>query len=367
MFLLLVFCGGGLSICLSGCADSILHPFRPIYTDGGTGGTGDPDAGPDVEPVSCPTKLVGYGTLDGGTTGGGDGPTYTVDALAQLKMVASMPGPATIRISGTIAYPLDALQPVELESDKTVLPANVGDGLVNSGLVIKGKHNVIVRNLTIAKALAPWDAITIQQSSNVWVDHCDLSSDLVNPKGTYDGLVDITHGSGNVTISWNRFHDHYNTSLVGHTDTPAASDGDQDLALAVTFHHNLFLRTPIGSPRARFGHVHLFSNHYDTVELPSDPTSSYAIASTMGATLLIEGNVFEQVAVPIVTHLDKTPMDGTIADVNNLYDAPSSASANVLTTAPNNWKPPYQYADSVDSKESVPVIVNDCVGPGNVP
>jgi len=373
MLFLLMLCGGMLSVCLGGCKDTILHPYRPIYTDAGTGGTPvvTPDAGVDVAPPpTCPKELVGYATLDGGTTGGGDGPMYTVDSLTQLRNAANIPTPAIIRISGTIPLQFDGGQPVELESDKTIVPVKPGDGLIYGGLRIKDAHNVIVRNVTIAKApnVNGADAITIQSASNVWIDHCDLSSDLTSPKGTYDGLVDTVHGSKNVTVSWTYFHDHYAVSLVGHTDTPAATDGSEDLALAVTFHHNLYLRVVQGAPRARFGHVHLFSNYYNTIQLPSDPTSSYAIASTDGATLRIESNLFEQVAVPIVTILNDNPSitSGTIADVNNVFAPGSGMPANGLPT--NNWKPPYQYVvNSLDPPGSVPIIVNACAGPGKVP
>jgi pectate lyase len=380
MLLLLVICGGMLSVCLAGCKDSIAYPFRRIYTDAGAGGTGDLDAGagPDTAPpYSCPTALVGYATLDGGTTGGGDGPMYTADTLAQLRTYAGMAGPAIVRINGTIAFPTDAgtpAQPVEVVSDKTVIPVHVGDGLVYNGLRVKEVHNVIVRNVTIAKALNGFDGITIQKANNVWVDHCDISSDLTSPKATYDGLVDIVHGSHNITVSWNRFHDHYGhgVSLVGHTDTPnPATDGTEDLALAVTFHHNSYSHVVEGAPRARFGHVHLFNNFYDTVQMPSDPTAAtYAIASTDGATLLIESNVFDQVTSPIVTILSEASVTtGTVNDPNNLYGTGSSPSGNNITTARNNWKPPYQYAAGtiLDPADDVRANVGMCAGPGNVP
>jgi len=373
MLLLLIVCGGMLPVCLGGCKDSIAYSFRPIYPDAGTGGTGDLDAVVDVlPPVSCPTTLVGYATLDGGTTGGGDGPVYTADTLAQLRTYAGMAGAAVVRINGTIPLQFDGGQPVELESDKTVLPVHAGDGLIYGGLRIKGTHNVIVRNLTIAKApnVNGADAITIQAANNVWIDHCDLSSDLTSPKGTYDGLVDTVHGSRNVTVSWNHFHDHYAVSLVGHTDDPTTAS-IEDPPLTVTFHHNYYQRVVQGAPRARWGHVHLFSNYYQTVQLPSDATSSYAIASTDGATLRIESNVFEQVAIPIVTFLDDNSniTDGTVNDpsISNFYIPSSSASANNITTPYNTWKPPYQYVGSVDSTGGVPIIVRTCAGPGNVP
>lgn len=38
---------------------------------------------------------------------------------------------------------------------------------------------------------------------------------------SYDGLLDITHASNLVTVSWNKFHDHWKGSLVGHSDNNA--------------------------------------------------------------------------------------------------------------------------------------------------
>ena len=81
--------------------------------------------------------------------------------------------------------------------------------LTGVGLTINGQSNVIVRNLKISKVLADYgDAITIQASTNVWVDHVDLSSDLDHDKDYYDGLVDVTHASEWVTISNSYIHDH---------------------------------------------------------------------------------------------------------------------------------------------------------------
>lgn len=60
------------------------------------------------------------------------------------------------------------------------------------------------------------DAITINESSNVWVDHCDLSGDETVGKDTYDGLVDLSHAADFVTISHTYFHNHVSASSKGH-------------------------------------------------------------------------------------------------------------------------------------------------------
>jgi pectate lyase len=90
--------------------------------------------------------------------------------------------------------------------------------------------------LKISKVLAAnGDAITIQASKNVWIDHVDLSSDLDHDKDYYDGLLDVTHGSDWVTISNSYLHDHWKASLVGHSD----SNGSEDTGhLTVTYANN---------------------------------------------------------------------------------------------------------------------------------
>ena len=96
------------------------------------------------------------------------------------------------------------------------------------GLRVYKEDNVILRNLKISKVLAEaGDAIGIQEASNVWVDHVDLSSDRDHDKDYYDGLLDITHGSNYVTVTSSYLHDHWKASLVGHSD----SNGDEDKAI----------------------------------------------------------------------------------------------------------------------------------------
>ena len=381
--LLLALWGTAAPVLLCGCPDSIAYPFRPLRTDagmGGSAGTGGADAGPppvdagpdappDTPPISCPTKLVGYATLtlDGGTTGGGDAPVVVVTTLDQLQKVANTPGPGVVRISGKITVTV-ATPPIDVESDKTIVGDNpkMGDGLVGTGLIVKDKHNVIFRNLTITKAIQPADAITVQHSTNVWIDHCDLSS-VETDKDTYDGLIDITHASDNVTVSWNRFHDHYKTTLVGHSENNAAEDTGH---LTVTYHHNLFVHTQEGTPRARFGHIHVFNNHFVNVNI-------VGVASATSATTVVEGNVFDQVKIPIATHFEDAvdgvvsgggPISGGVGSDpknNNLFNPIDSVNANVLTTPFTTWMPPYAY--DLSSETDVPIVVETCAGVFKVP
>lgn len=66
-----------------------------------------------------------------------------------------------------------------------------------------------MRNLKISGVLnANGDAIGIERSTNIWVDHCDLSGDLNSDKDDYDGLFDVAKGSDWVTISNTYLHNH---------------------------------------------------------------------------------------------------------------------------------------------------------------
>lgn len=74
-------------------------------------------------------------------------------------------------------------------------------------------------NLKISKVEKAYgDAITIQTTTNVWVDHCDLSAtrDGSVDKDFYDGLTDLSHAADFVTVSFTYYHDHVSAScLVG--------------------------------------------------------------------------------------------------------------------------------------------------------
>ncbi len=165
-----------------------------------------------------------------------------------------------------------------------------------------------MRNLKIAKAPSAGDAIKIQVSHHIWIDHCDLSSDRTDTTSGYDGLVDITHGSQFVTVSWTLFHDHKDTSLVGHT--PDAMSQAEDQNLSVTYHHNLFLDVDSG-PRVRWGMAHVFSNHFQDVTV-------FGVVSQSEATVQVDHNVFDSVDLPIATtYLMETP--GFMAETGNKF------------------------------------------------
>jgi pectate lyase len=122
------------------------------------------------------------------------------------------------------------------------------------------------------------DLINVQESTTkVWIDHNDFGTST-------DGALDIKRASDFITVSWNKFHDHDKTMLLGHDDGNGAQDRGH---LRVTYHHNWFAGTNQRHPRVRFGNpVHVYNNYYQGV-------TSYGVASTMEAGVLVEGNYFE--------------------------------------------------------------------------
>jgi pectate lyase len=325
---------GGL---LLDCGDVHVYPILPETTDGGdaTGG------------LPCGARpLVGFATLPPGTTGGAAGATVTVRSLDDLQKYLAMTDPLTIQIDGLIAV----AGQLDVTSDKTIVGIGSTSGLTGGGFRLRDGHNVIFQNLVIAKAVGT-DAIQLQTAVNVWVDHCDLSSDRDNGKEYYDGLVDISHACDAITVSWTRFHDHFHCSLVGHS----ADNGAEDMGhLTVTYHHNLFEQTSSELPRVRFGSVHVFNNHYRNIDI-------YAIASQMSAAMLVERNLFENVTMPLLTHYED-PEDGTMHQVGNAF-VDSDAPQDLMDTT---WTPPYVYDGALDLVDSVAAVVDACAGVGKI-
>lgn len=182
-----------------------------------------------VHRQSAEACSLGFCLENGGTVGGGDATAVVVSDLASFKAAASKKGPSVIIVSGTITG--SATDRVDISSDKTVfgeagsceypLPDDapfssiLTSHPVISGVAlrVKGVRNVILRNLKIEKVLyEAGDAIGIDKSTNIWIDHVDLSGDLNSDKTDWDGLLDITHGSDWITVSNSYLHDHVSPS-----------------------------------------------------------------------------------------------------------------------------------------------------------
>ncbi|KAG8654757.1 hypothetical protein MANES_05G174001v8 [Manihot esculenta] len=118
------------------------------------------------------------------------------------------------------------------------------------------------------------DAIRLVTASKVWIDHNTLYS-------CQDGLLDVTRGSTDVTISNNWFKDQDKVMLLGHDDGYLR---DKNMRVTVVFNHfgpNCNQRMP----RVRHGYAHVANNLYQGWE-------QYAIGGSMNPSIKSEANYF---------------------------------------------------------------------------
>ncbi|GAA0462554.1 pectate lyase [Paractinoplanes deccanensis] len=298
--------------------------------------------------------VPGYGLST--TTGGAGGPVVTVSSPAAFLDYINRPGPYVVQVSGTIALPTgtsDGMHPVA--SHKTIVGLGSTAALTGGGLTIglpvdddvtsppsNAVHNVIIRNLRLSGASD--DLINVQMfTHHIWIDHNDLSDGD-------DGAVDIKRGSDLVTVSWNRFHDHDKTLLLGHDDDNAAQDAGR---LRTTYHHNYFDGSDQRHPRVRFAPlVHVYNNYFRD--------NSYGIASTNDAGLFVEGNYFFSVNNPGRVDFSG-PLGRMVQRDNILVECNHAIEVRGTVTDPRTF---YPYA--VDSAASVPTVVPAGAGVGKV-
>ncbi|MEU4693674.1 RICIN domain-containing protein [Actinoplanes sp. NPDC023714] len=279
------------------------------------------------------SALVGWGA---GTTGGAGGSTTTVTTAADLDSALQASGARIIKVSGMIS--LSGMHRVA--SNKTIQGVGSGSGLKGGGLTLSGVNNVIIQNLNFTGSSD--DAINVQDGSHhVWIDHNTFSS-------ATDGLVDIRLASDLVTVSWNITRSHDKTMLLGSSDDNTGDRGK----LRVTYHHNWFDGTNQRHPRVRFGNpVHVFNNYYDGV-------TSYGVASTTEAGVLVEGNYFENVARP-TTLAQGTSPNGNLVQRNNHF-------VNSGTPQTNGSVKAITYAYTLDTASTIKSVVTAGAGTGKL-
>ncbi|KAI8635517.1 polysaccharide lyase family 1 protein [Xylariaceae sp. FL1651] len=265
---------------------------------------------------------IGYASMNGGTKGGAGGTTTTVSSLAAFTAAAGSSSPYVVVVKGAIS----GAAKVKVTSNKSIIGAS-GSSLTGIGLTINGQSNVIVRNMKISKVLADYgDAITIQASKNVWVDHVDLSSDQTHDKDYYDGLVDVTHASDYITISNSYLHDHWKASLVGHSDDNGSEDTGH---LIVTYANNYFSNINSRGPSYRFGTGHIYNSYYSNM--------GTGINTREGAQLLIESSVFENSGTKAIFFDDSDVTGYAVVKDVSLGGSTNTAPTGKLTSVPYSY------------------------------
>ncbi len=293
-------------------------------TNGGAGSTGC-----STPPAASP--LVGWATVGGSTTGGGNASPTTVTSLSALNTAVGGTNAAVVIVQGKLSPGV-----LKVGSNKTII--GVCGAEIHGHVEISGSTNVIIRNIAIVGygvgncSLDPdydssvgcssgADAISVQKDAHhIWFDHCDVSD------GT-DGNLDITNGANYVTVSWTKFHysartdnegddstgasGHRFSNLVGGTDSPSYADAT---TLNVTWHHNWWAdRVVERQPRVRFGKNHLYNN------LWSSSGDNYCVRAGKQAQILVENSVFTGVKTPQQFNNDADEGTANITARNNVY------------------------------------------------
>ncbi|WP_038901804.1 pectate lyase PelE2 [Dickeya dadantii] len=270
---------------------------------------------------------TGWATQSGGTTGGAKASSskiYAVKSISEFK--AALNGtdssPKIIQVTGAIdisggkAYTSfddqKARSQISIPSNTTIIGIGNKGKFTNGSLVVKGVSNVILRNLYIETPVdvaphyeegdgwnAEWDAVVIDSTDHVWVDHVTISDgSFTDDKYTtkngekyvqHDGSLDIKRGSDYVTVSNSRFELHDKTILIGHSDNNGSQDAGK---LRVTFHNNLFDRVGERTPRVRFGSVHAYNNVYVGDVNHKAYRYQYSFGIGTSGSLLSESNAF---------------------------------------------------------------------------
>lgn len=289
-------------------------------------------------------ELIGFATLNGGTTGGAGGPIIEVSTDSQLSdALTADDNPAIVVVNGTIEF-----ENINVRSNKTIQGGEdpwIQEGRFN----ISNANNVIVTGIRMTDA---WDdSINIQYSENVWIHRNTLESG-------FDGLCDIKHGSNYITVSWNHFKNHDKTMLIGADDSHTSDIGK----LKTTIHHNFFDNCNQRTPMVRFGEVHSFNNYnlntINGVRIGLD-------------SLLYQEKCFYEDALRPYTY--NSPPDGWVKDVGSKFVNTQTNEEDRKTDRPGGitWEPSsyYQYTaqDPDDAKRDVIAFAgHDPVGIVNI-
>jgi pectate lyase len=287
-----------------------------------------------------------------------------VSTLSAFNSAAAGSNKAVIYVTGNLAQGAMAVG-----SNKTIIGCAGKNATLNGTVQIKGSKNVIIRNMNIVgyNCMPPdvdvtkggqcqngQDAMTIDASTNVWLDHNAISDGS-------DGNLDIVHGSDFVTVSYTKLfystkrQDPNDTGAAGHrfSDLVGGSDtnGAQDTGhLNVTWHHDWWGQYVVERmARVRFGKNHFFN------DLWTSSGDSYCIGVGVSSNILSEHNAFVGVATPIDT-TSYSNAASVAKSSNNLYMGTSGSTAD--KNPGSVFTPPYAYTAEAASAVQADVQAN---------
>ncbi|MBN1759679.1 MAG: hypothetical protein JW863_15230 [Chitinispirillaceae bacterium] len=303
-----------------------------------------------------------------GVTGGSGGRTVRAVNASEFTSNCKSSEKLIIEIAGKISN-----ASTSIASNKTIIGIGTAGELTGTTLSITSGTNIIIRNITIHHAAREKDIISVSGGKRIWIDHCEIYNAIgdlngdgnVDTKGDieggdvdwYDGLIDMTGSSAEITISWNRIHDSFKAMLVGSSDSDLSDR-------KITFHHNWFYNLWERVPSYRSGTGHVFNNYYNDID-------HSAVNSRMNAKLRVEGNVFEKVGsgeIDSKTGIEWGPIGAYYSGTKGLWEVSDNiftdCTGNQPTTSTCSYTPPYDYADVLHDAAEVKEIVTEWSGVG---
>lgn len=310
-------------------------------TSAGTTGT----AGAAGNPNACPTSLVGFATLEGGTRGGGDVSATVVTTQAELRACATDPSPRVCRVQGTLTF--SPFEEIKVSSRKTIIGSGASAKIVMGGFFLGAAvHDVIIRNLTIRDSFVAGqydaggdeggdrDGVQMDTAHHVWIDHCRFSH-------LGDGQIDSRKDTTFETVSWNILENHNKAFGIGWTE---------NLTAQITIHHNWLRKTTQRNPSTdNVLRAHLFNNLMQNIE-------SYGNYARGGTNMVLQNSVFVEVNDP---HYFGT---GTLVASGNVYR--STTGHKTATGSTFSFFDPSDFYDyELDAAEDVEALLARCAGP----
>ncbi|KAJ5587596.1 CAZyme family PL1 [Penicillium hispanicum] len=215
--------------------------------------------------------------------------------------------------SVSVEYDNAGILGITVASDKTILGEGSAGVIKGKGLrIVSGASNIIIQNIAITdinpKYVWGGDAITIDDSDLVWIDH------VTTARIGRQHIVLGTEASKRVTIS-NSYIDgvsDYSATCDGYHYWALYFDGSNDL---ITLKGNYIYHTSGRSPKVQDNTLlHAVNNYwYDN--------SGHAFEIGSGGYVLAEGNVFQNIDTIV-----ESPMDG------ELFTAPDASTNEVCET-----------------------------------
>ncbi|KAK7380814.1 hypothetical protein VNO78_33333 [Psophocarpus tetragonolobus] len=248
-------------------------------------------------------------------------------------------------------------KPLLISSFTTIDGRGVNVDIANNAcLMISKATNIIIHSIRVhhCKPQAPGlvmgpkgkvvplghmdgDAFRLVTASKIWIDHNTLFD-------CQDGLLDVTRGSTNVTISNNWFRNQDKVMLLGHDDGYVR---DQNMKVTVVYNHfgpNCNQRMP----RIRHGYAHVVNNLYQG-------WLQYAIGGSMQPSLKSEANLFiaPTTGSKEVTWRKSSHKNGDRWEFHSVGDAFENGASFAVTKGRHVPKPNYNKEQSfkvVDAK-----------------